>query len=107
MSKHGVPLELAGVRLTQGGPVTFVDILGQVVTPGDQVLIDVEGREEVAVVAFTLVVIMPTNRRLLDPALDTGSEEARRLLRRWGQLHAVRTVVGAGVFVAFVIMSAR
>jgi len=28
-------------------------------------------------------------------------------LRRWGQLHAVRTVVGAGVFVAFVIMSAR
>ena len=59
-----------------------------------------------AVIAFTLVVIMPTNRRLLDPGLDTGSEEARRLLRRWGQLHAVRTVVGAGVFVAFVIMSA-
>ena len=60
-----------------------------------------------AVVAFTLVVIMPTNRRLLDPRLDAASEDARQLLRRWGQLHAVRSVVGAGVFVAFVIMSAR
>src|SRR5712692_10415044 len=58
-----------------------------------------------ALVPFTLVVIMPTNRRLLDPQLDSGSGEARELLSRWGRLHAVRTVVGVAVFVAFVSMS--
>jgi uncharacterized membrane protein len=60
-----------------------------------------------ALVPFTLVVIMPTNRRLLDPGLDSGSGEARELLTRWGRLHAVRTVVGVAVFVAFVGMSLR
>ena len=35
-----------------------------------------------ALVPFTLVVIMPTNRRLLDPGLDSGSGEARELLSR-------------------------
>ncbi len=60
-----------------------------------------------ALVPFTLVVIMPTNRRLLDPRLDSGSDEARELLARWGRLHAVRTVVGVAVFVAFSGMSLR
>ena len=60
-----------------------------------------------ALVPFTLVVIMPTNRRLLDPGLDSGSGEALELLLRWGRLHAVRTVVGVAVFVAFVGMSLR
>jgi len=48
-----------------------------------------------AVIAFTLVVILPTNKRLLDPALDSGSAEAATLLARWGHLHAVRTLLGA------------
>src|SRR5881397_3452015 len=60
-----------------------------------------------AMVPFTLVVIMPTNRRLLDPRLDSGSGEARDLLARWGRLHAVRTVVSVAVFVAFAGMSLR
>ena len=60
-----------------------------------------------ALVPFTLVVIMPTNRRLLDPQLDRGSGEARDLLARWGRLHAVRTVVSVAVFVEFVGMSLR
>ena len=47
-----------------------------------------------AVIAFTLVVILPTNKRLLDPALDSGSAEAATLLARWGRLHGVRTVLG-------------
>jgi anthrone oxygenase-like protein len=47
-----------------------------------------------AVIAFTLVVILPTNKRLLDPALDSGSAEAATVLARWGRLHAVRTVLG-------------
>lgn len=57
-----------------------------------------------ALVPFTLVVIMPINRRLLDPRLDSGSREAVELLSRWGRLHAVRTVVGVAVFVSFVGM---
>src|SRR5262245_50692226 len=46
-----------------------------------------------AVVPFTLVVIMPTNHRLLSKSLDLDSEEARMLLARWGRLHAVRSVL--------------
>ena len=58
-------------------------------------------------VPFTLVILMPVNRRLLDPQLDPGSREAGEHLARWGWLHAVRTVVGVAVFVAFVGLSLR
>ena len=47
-----------------------------------------------AVVPFTLLVIYPTNQKLLQPERDLGSEETRNLLETWGQLHAVRTVLG-------------
>lgn len=60
-----------------------------------------------AMVPFTLIVIMPTNRRLLDASLDTGSAEATELLRRWGRLHLVRTVVGVAVFGLFVGIALR
>lgn len=50
------------------------------------------------VIPFTLVVILPTNRRLLDPGLDRRSTEAARLLDRWGRLHAVRSLLGALAF---------
>ena len=46
-----------------------------------------------AVVPFTLFVMWPTNKRLEDPTLDLSSAEARNLLVRWGNLHAVRTVI--------------
>jgi Domain of unknown function (DUF1772) len=45
------------------------------------------------VVPFTLVVIMPTNKRLLSSHLDKRSEETRRLLVRWNRLHSVRTAL--------------
>lgn len=54
-------------------------------------------------VPFTLIVIFPTNHKLLDPGLDRSSPEAQRLLVRWGRLHAVRTVLGLGAFVVFVL----
>lgn len=50
------------------------------------------------VIPFTLLVILPTNKRLLDPGLDRSSAEAGALLGRWGQLHAVRSVVSALAF---------
>ena len=46
-----------------------------------------------AVVPFTLIVIMPTNHKLLAPGRDLGSVETRALLERWGILHAVRTLL--------------
>jgi hypothetical protein len=46
-----------------------------------------------SVVPFTLVVIAPTNRRLLDSGRDPASAETRALLGRWGALHAIRAVL--------------
>jgi hypothetical protein len=53
-----------------------------------------------AVVPLTLVVIKPTNRRLLGPD-PLGDAESMRLLRRWGRLHAVRTVLAGAGLLAF------
>lgn len=41
---------------------------------------------------YTLLVIMPTNRKLL--ALDPNSGDAHALVERWGWLHAGRTALG-------------
>jgi hypothetical protein len=46
-----------------------------------------------AVVPFTFLVIMPTNHKLLAPDRDLSSAETRQLLVRWGQMHAVRTLL--------------
>src|ERR1700732_193675 len=54
-----------------------------------------------AVIPFTLIVILPTNKRLLDPTLDKDSELAQQLLQRWAMLHAVRSVLGLASFPAF------
>jgi hypothetical protein len=59
------------------------------------------------VVPFTLIVIFPTNHQLLDPALDKTSAEAWALLVRWGRLHEVRTVLGLGAFIVFVLAAYR
>jgi uncharacterized membrane protein len=49
-------------------------------------------------IPFTLLVNLPTNKRLLDPSLDASSEEAVVILQRWGRLHAVRTITGLTAF---------
>jgi hypothetical protein len=49
-----------------------------------------------AVVPYTLLAVAPTTRRLLDRGLAPDAPEARRLLRRWGALHAARTAAGLG-----------
>src|SRR5260221_603357 len=54
-----------------------------------------------AIIPFTLSVILPTNKRLLDPSLDKNSEQAQQLLHRWAKLHAVRTALSLGSFVLF------
>jgi hypothetical protein len=54
------------------------------------------------IIPFTLIVIFPTNKHLENQELDLRSEEAGRLLRLWGRLHAVRSALGTLAFVLFV-----
>jgi Anthrone oxygenase len=56
-----------------------------------------------SVVPFTLTVILPTNKQLLDPSLDPGGNRAMVLLRRWGRLHAIRSVLSSMGFVLFLL----
>jgi uncharacterized membrane protein len=65
---------------------------------GGRLLILVAGVLLGSVIPFTLIVILPTNKRLLDPTLDRGSSEAAALLARWGRLHAVRSVASGVAF---------
>src|SRR5207247_4389887 len=51
-----------------------------------------------AVIPFTLIVILPTNRRLLDSTPDLNSDVPLQLLRPWGLLHAVRSVLSLFTF---------
>jgi hypothetical protein len=55
-----------------------------------------------AVVPFTLIIIEPTtNKQLLAPGRDLRSDETRKLLVRWGRLHAIRSVLGLVASVIF------
>jgi hypothetical protein len=57
------------------------------------------------VVPFTLIAIRPTNKQLLDPALDRTSEEASRLLQRWEKLHAIRSILALAASVVFLVLA--
>jgi Domain of unknown function (DUF1772) len=61
-----------------------------------------------AVVPFTLVVIMPANKRLLASDRDLSSSETRELLVLWGRLHAIRTLLGlAGAVVYLWLITSK
>lgn len=54
-----------------------------------------------AAVPYTLVAIMPTNHSLL-AATPLADDDTRRLLNRWGRLHAARTALGALGWLTFI-----
>ena len=58
----------------------------------------------VSVIPFTLIAIMPTNKKLLSPSVDTTAESTTELLSLWGKLHAVRSVLGALSLVIFLTL---
>lgn len=57
---------------------------------------------------FTMIVIMPINRRLLDRYQGGHPRDlhnVRQMLEQWGRLHAVRTVLGlTGTMLFFVAL---
>jgi Domain of unknown function (DUF1772) len=58
-----------------------------------------------AVMPFTLIVILPTNKLLLSPTLDRRSVDAERLLARWGALHAVRSILSGLALLLFLYLA--
>jgi hypothetical protein len=56
------------------------------------------------VVPFTLLVIKPTNNKLLAADLDFEAPETRLLLKRWGRLHAIRSLLSAIATVIFLVL---
>ncbi|HLM80729.1 MAG TPA: DUF1772 domain-containing protein [Terriglobales bacterium] len=56
------------------------------------------------VIPFTLVVIFPTNKKLLSPMLDKTSAQAEQLLARWAVLHAVRSLLSGLAFLGFLYL---
>jgi uncharacterized membrane protein len=60
-----------------------------------------------AVVPFTLLVILPTNKQLLMAGIDRKSTDTHKLLVRWGRLHAVRTFASLSATIFFLIAVLR
>ena len=58
----------------------------------------------VAVIPYTLIVVFPTNNKLLDPAIDKNPDLARQLLIRWGRLHTVRSIMSLAAFLGFMLL---
>ena len=58
-----------------------------------------------SVIPFTLIVILPINKQLLNPALDMRSAETERLLARWGMLHVVRSVLSGLALLLFLYLT--
>jgi hypothetical protein len=56
------------------------------------------------VVAFTLLVIMGTNKQLMDSRRDGKTPGTRHLLESWGRLHWIRTTMS---LIALVILAAH
>jgi hypothetical protein len=43
---------------------------------------------------YTIYVVMPTNRRLMNTPPEAATAETRRMLKRWGALHVGRSALG-------------
>jgi Domain of unknown function (DUF1772) len=58
-----------------------------------------------AVVPFTFIGIMPTNRALLAPDRDLAAAQTRALLQHWAKLHAVRAVLSIAATLLYVFLA--
>jgi uncharacterized membrane protein len=87
-------------------PLAIVGFLSSLIAwfAGAPLLWLIAGVLLILVIPFTLLAIFPTNKKLLDPALDHSSSNTRELLMRWGRLHAVRTVLSLIALLIFLLL---
>jgi hypothetical protein len=52
---------------------------------------------------YTLLVILPINKRIEATAPDQAGAETRALIRRWGALHAGRSLLGVAATLAYAV----
>lgn len=57
-----------------------------------------------AVIPYTLLVILPTNKQFLSSTRDRRSAQTERLLARWGALHSVRSVLSGAALLLFLYL---
>jgi hypothetical protein len=50
---------------------------------------------------YTLLVILPVNKRIAATSPDAASADTRDLIRRWGSLHAGRSALGLAATLAY------
>jgi len=50
---------------------------------------------------YTLIGIMPTNRKIMAVDLTQPGPDARTLVKKWGSLHAIRTALGCAATLIF------
>ena len=58
----------------------------------------------VSVIPYTVLAIVPTNKRLLDPETANDLELAEKLLTRWERLHGVRSILGLASLLIFLFL---
>jgi hypothetical protein len=68
---------------------------------GSNIYVLVAGILLVLVAPFTLIVIMPTNNRLLTLSGENDALEAQMLLSRWNKLHMVRSGLSLTALIVF------
>ena len=56
---------------------------------------------------YTMIGIMPTNKKLMATDPSQAGPESRALLQKWAGLHAVRTALGFTATVIFLLASLR
>ena len=54
---------------------------------------------------YTLIGIMPTNKKLTATELASAGPESGALIEKWGRLHAVRTALGFAASLVFLVAS--
>jgi hypothetical protein len=55
---------------------------------------------------YTLLVMLPTNKRIGDWPIERAGPESRALIIKWGKLHAVRTALGIASAAVYLVLAA-
>lgn len=53
---------------------------------------------------YTIKFMMPTNRRLMAENVNPNSDQTKKDLLNWGNLHVVRTIWNGLIFLAFIVL---